>query len=410
MNTLYNKRIILGISGSIAAYKSADLCSRLRQLGAEVRVIMTTAATQFITPMTLQALSGNPVHTELMDDAQEAAMGHIELARWADLILIAPASADCIARLCAGRANDLLGAVCLASTARVAIAPAMNQQMWGNAATQANIETLQQRQTDILGPAEGLQACGDNGPGRMLEPQQLLQACNDLFASAKLAGKKVIISAGPTREPIDPVRFISNRSSGKMGYALAQAASDAGAEVTLVSGPVHIAAPDRVSLIEVETAQQMHQAIMQHADTQDIFIATAAVADYRPGLQSVNKIKKQQSDMQLRLVRTQDILSEVSALDNRPFCVGFAAETENLLEYARKKLQQKNLDLVIANPVGPQQGFDQDDNEVHIISSDSHDHIPLMNKQRLARELITIINEKLHAKHTIKNTGQKTRP
>jgi phosphopantothenoylcysteine decarboxylase/phosphopantothenate--cysteine ligase len=409
MNTLYNKRIIVAISGSIAAYKSAELTRRLRDAGADVRVVMTRSATAFITPLTLQALSGRAVHTELMDADAEAAMGHIELARWADLILVAPASAGFIARLSAGFADDLLSAICLASQAPLAIAPAMNQAMWSNAATQANIATLKQRDLLILGPAQGSQACGETGPGRMLEPDQLIEACNHLFQSGLLSGQHILVTAGPTREPIDPVRYISNRSSGKMGFAIAAAAAEAGARVTLVAGPVQQVTPERVSRVDVETASQMHQAVLEHAGSCDIFIATAAVVDYRPGLQAISKIKKQHDEMQLKLVRTPDILATVAALPEPPFTVGFAAETDNLIEYAHAKLERKKLNMVVANPVGPTQGFDQDTNELDILWPNGHIHLDLSSKRTLARKLITIIAERTHAIDTTENTGQKTR-
>jgi phosphopantothenoylcysteine decarboxylase/phosphopantothenate--cysteine ligase len=409
MNTLYNKRIILGITGSIAAYKSAELTRRLRDAGADVRVVMTRSATEFITPLTLQALSGKPVHTALLDADAEAAMGHIELARWADLILVAPASADFIARLSAGFCNDLLSAICLARQTQLAIAPAMNQGMWSNAATQSNITTLKQRDLLILGPAQGSQACGETGPGRMLEVDQLIEACNKLFQSGLMSGQHVLITAGPTREAIDPVRYISNRSSGKMGFAIAEAAAEAGARVTLIAGPVQQDTPERVSRVDVETASQMQQAVLKYAESCDIFIATAAVADYRPGLQSINKIKKQHNEMQLKLVRTHDILATIANLPEPPFTVGFAAETDNLIEYARAKLERKKLDMVVANPVGPTQGFDQDTNELDILWPNSHIHLDKNSKKTLARKLITIIAERTHAIDTTENTGQKTR-
>ncbi len=409
MNTIYNKRIIVGISGSIAAYKSAELTRRLRDAGADVRVVMTRSATEFITPLTLQALSGKPVHTDLMDADAEAAMGHIELARWADLILVAPASAAFIARLTSGDASDLLSALCLACQAPIAIAPAMNQAMWSNAATQANIDTLKQRQLNILGPAQGSQACGETGPGRMLEVEQLITSCAELFQSGVLAGRRVLITAGPTREPLDPVRYISNRSSGKMGFAIAEAAAEAGADVTLVAGPVLLNTPERVTRVDVETASQMHQAVLEQASACDIFIATAAVADYRPGLQAVNKIKKQAEEMQLKLVKTQDILATVAALETPPFTVGFAAETDRLLDYARSKMERKNLHMIVANPVGPTQGFNQDTNELDILWPNGHIHLDLDSKKTLARKLITIIAERTNAIDTTENTGRKTR-
>jgi len=409
MNTLYNKRIILGICGSIAAYKSAELTRGLRKLGADVSIVMTHSATKFITPLTLQALSGKPVHTELMDAEAEAAMGHIALARWADLILIAPASADFIARLSSGRTNDLLSAVCLASKAPLAIAPAMNQAMWHHAATQDNINILTQRDAIMLGPDDGSQACGDVGPGRMLDPEALIASCQTFFKTGLLSGKRVLITAGPTREPIDPVRYISNRSSGKMGFAIAEAAAAAGAEVTLISGPVQQATPDRVKRLDVETANEMHQLAMEQSAACDIFIATAAVADYRPGLQSVHKIKKQSDELHLKLVRTHDILASIAALPGAPFTVGFAAETDHLLDYARTKMASKKLDMIVANPVGPTMGFDQDDNTLDILWAGGHIHYEQSSKKVLATKLIKIIAERINANDTIKNTGRKTR-
>lgn len=409
MNTLYNKRILLGISGSIAAYKSAEITRRLRELEADVRVVMTRAAMEFITPLTMQALSGNPVHSELLDTTAEAAMGHIELARWADLILLAPASADLIARLASGRADDLLSAVCLASKARIAIAPAMNQGMWGKQATQDNIATLKQRDVSVLGPAQGLQACGDIGLGRLLEPADLIEGCTSLFRNGLMTGRHILITAGPTREPIDPVRYISNRSSGKMGFALARAAIEAGAKVTLIAGPVSLATPDGVTRIDVETASQMHQAVHHHVTQCDIFIATAAVADYKPGLQAVNKIKKTADEMQLKLVRTHDILSSVATLSSAPYTVGFAAETDNVLDYARAKMERKKLDIIVANSVGPTKGFDQDDNEVDVLWSQGHIHLEQTSKTLLAQKLIKIIAERINANNTTENTGRKTR-
>jgi len=405
MKTLQNKRIVLGISGSIAAYKSAELTRRLRDEGADVRVVMTQAATAFITPLTLQALSGHTVHTDLMDAESEAAMGHIELARWADLILIAPASADTLARLAGGRADDLLSAICLATQTRIALAPAMNHAMWSNPATQENISILKKYDHQILGPAEGDQACGETGFGRMLDVSPLLLQVRQLFISGLLSGKKIVVTAGPTREPIDPVRFISNHSSGKMGFALAQAAIDAGAEVSLICGPVHIPAPERATCINVETAKQMQQATLAEITDCDIFIATAAVADYRPATQALDKIKKDQQTMQLKLTRNHDILASVAALPNAPFTVGFAAETDNLLDYARSKLSRKNLDMIIANAVGPGLGFNQDDNELDVLWLNGHIHLDKQNKQQLAHKLMSVIAERLHAKNTTENTG-----
>lgn len=409
MNTLYNKRILLGITGSIAAYKSAELTRRLKEHGAEVRVVMTRAATQFITPLTLQALSGHPVHTDLLDTRAEAAMGHIELARWADVILVAPASADFIARLSTGRADDLLAAICLASRSLIAVAPAMNQAMWENPATRDNIRSLQTHHIHLFGPDNGSQACGETGPGRLLETEQLIQQTRSLFVNGTLSGQRIVITAGPTREPIDPVRFISNRSSGKMGFAIADAATAAGASVTLICGPTTLPTPEHIKRIDVETASQMHQVVINNMHDCDIFVATAAVSDYRPGLQAVNKIKKNQDEMQLNLVKTPDILAAVADLSTPPFTVGFAAETENLLDYARNKLQQKKLDMIVANQVGPATGFDQDNNELDILWQDGHIHLDLNSKTTLARDLIKIIAERINAIDTTQDTRSKTR-
>lgn len=337
--TLQGKQILLGISGGIAAYKAAELTRLLTKAGATVRVCMTPAAGEFITPLTLQALSGHPVNTTLLDPAAEAGMGHIELARWADHILIAPTTADLIARLVAGMADDLLTTLCLASAAPLSIAPAMNQQMWKHAATQENIATLTKRGVCILGPDQGAQACGDIGPGRMLEPAALLQAMLDFYqpVDLPLSGCKVLITAGPTREPIDPVRFITNRSSGKMGYAVAEAARDLGAEVSLVSGPVNLAAPAKVQRTSVETAQQMLEACQLAVSNADIFIATAAVADYTPAVVADQKIKKSTDELSLALTKTTDILATLSLANPQLFSVGFAAETNDVLTYARSK-------------------------------------------------------------------------
>jgi len=411
-NTLHNKsillgkRILLGISGGIAAYKAADLVRRLKDRGAEVRVILTPAASEFITPLTLQALSGNPVGQSLLDPAAEAAMGHIELARWADLILVAPASADVIARIAHGMANDLLTTCILACAAPLAVAPAMNQQMYKNIATQNNLATLISREIHIFGPTAGEQACGDVGPGRMLEPLQIVDAVIDLFANrapasagdAKpLTGSHFVITAGPTREAIDPVRFISNHSSGKMGFALAQAAAELGAEVTLISGPVQLATPKGVRRIDVVTAQEMHQAALNEAPKHHIFIGCAAVADYRVATIAEQKIKKtdDNDDMQLRLVKNPDIIASVAALtQNRPFTVGFAAETEQVEHYARLKLAKKNLDLICANDVSvPNQGFNSDQNALTVYSATQVFHLPLQSKNALSNALISLIYE-----------------
>jgi phosphopantothenoylcysteine decarboxylase/phosphopantothenate--cysteine ligase len=347
MLSLSNKQVILGVTGGIAAYKSAELCRQLIKADAEVRVVMTPSATEFVTPLTFQALSGYRVHKELLDEEAEAAMGHIELARWADLILVAPASANFIARLAQGRAEDLLSTLCLATDALIAVAPAMNQGMWHNEGTQKNLKLVEEKGITVLGPALGEQACGDVGLGRMLEPHEIVSQAADLFETGELSGVNVTITAGPTREAIDPVRFISNRSSGKMGYALARAAMEAGANVVLISGPVALEPPPRVKVVSVENARQMMDASQESQG--DIFISVAAVADYRPEKPEDNKIKKSNDSMELRLVKNPDILATLSLSNNRPFCVGFAAETENIEEYACKKLKEKNLDLIFAN-------------------------------------------------------------
>ncbi|MFT5032185.1 MAG: phosphopantothenoylcysteine decarboxylase/phosphopantothenate--cysteine ligase [Bacteroidia bacterium] len=395
MSRLNNRHIVLGITGGIAAYKAAELVRRLKERGAEVHVVMTDAAQEFITPLTLQALSGNPVHTTLLDSNAEAAMGHIELARWADLLLVAPASADFLAQLAGGHAGNLLSTLWLACQSRKAIAPAMNQAMWADPATQRNIATLADAGAQVLGPAAGEQACGDVGLGRMLEAVQLADAAEELFRSRVLDGVKLLITAGPTREALDPVRYISNHSSGKMGYALARAAANAGATVTLISGPVALATPEAVERVDVSSAQDMFNAVMARAAGSDIFIGCAAVADYRPVSIAGQKIKKNDERMQLELVKNPDIIAAVAALNSRrPFTVGFAAETERLLEHARGKLQRKGLDLVIANNVATQGiGFNSDDNEVVLVSADAQRELPRMGKQQLADSLIVQLAE-----------------
>ncbi len=394
---LTNRQILLGITGGIAAYKSAELVRRLRDRGADVRVVMTKAAQEFITPLTLQALSGNIVHTDLLDPNAEAAMGHIELARWADLVLIAPASADFLARLAHGRADDLLTTLCLATPARVAVAPAMNQGMWRDAATQDNVSQLRRRDILIWGPAEGEQACGDVGPGRMLEADALAEMASNAFTTRLLEGKRVLITAGPTREAIDPVRFISNHSSGKMGFALAQAAVEAGAHVTLIAGPVNLATPEHVVRVDVESAQQMFDAVHARVRDCDIFIAAAAVADYRPEHVVNTKIKKQNDTMTLSLVRNPDIVASVAQLHPKPFTVGFAAETQQLQDYARDKLERKNLDMIIANDVAaPGIGFNSANNAVTVLWRDGQMDIGERSKTQLARELIALIERNTH--------------
>jgi phosphopantothenoylcysteine decarboxylase/phosphopantothenate--cysteine ligase len=396
MQRLLNKQVVLGISGGIAAYKSAELVRRLKDAGAQVRVVMTRAAHEFITPLTLQALSGNPVHGDLLDPAAEAAMGHIELARWADLVLIAPATADLMARLATGRGDDLLTTLVLATDASIALAPAMNQAMWRDPATQANLETLLQRGFRVFGPAAGEQACGDVGPGRMLEPVELAMRCAECFELGLLSGRHVLINAGPTREAIDPVRYISNHSSGKMGFALAEAAAEAGARVTLVAGPVNLPTPPRVQRIDVTTAVEMLAACEQ-ALPADLFIASAAVADYRPAQCAPGKLKKdttREDGMTLHLVRNPDILATLATHARRPaYCVGFAAETDDVLGYASDKLTRKNLDLIVANDVSQAGiGFNSDDNAVTLIDrSLTPQPLPQASKQKLARQIIARI-------------------
>ncbi|WP_374979509.1 bifunctional phosphopantothenoylcysteine decarboxylase/phosphopantothenate--cysteine ligase CoaBC [Pseudomonas solani] len=400
MQRLYRKRIVLGVGGGIAAYKSAELVRRLRDQGAEVRVVMTHGGREFITPLTLQALSGHPVHLDLLDTAAEAAMGHIELARWADLVLIAPATADLMARLTQGAADDLLTTLVLATDAPVALAPAMNQAMWRDPATQANAEALAKRGLHLFGPASGSQACGDVGLGRMLEPDQLAQLAADLFQHKALTGRHVLITAGPTQENIDPVRYITNHSSGKMGFALAEAAVEAGAKVTLITGPVHLPTPDRVNRIDVVSARDM-LAACEAAMPCDLLIAAAAVADYRPEVVAAHKMKKDPTSgegLLLQLVRNPDILATLAGRADRPFSVGFAAETENLLEYASRKLKDKNLDLIVANDVAnPSIGFNSEENAITIIDRALHQNsFAQTSKGKIARQLIAFIADRLN--------------
>lgn len=404
MGTLTNKRLLLGVTGGIAAYKSADLVRRLRDAGAEVQVVMTQAATEFITPLTLQALSGHPVHRHLLDTEAESGMGHIALARWADAILVAPASANFCARLAQGRAEDLLSALCLASAAPVAVAPAMNRQMWENHATQNNFAQLRQRDIQLFGPAEGSQACGETGPGRMLEPIELVTLTANLFDTGLLDGLRVVITAGPTWEAIDPVRILTNRSSGKMGYALAEAAAAAGAQVTLISGPTALSPPERVTTLDVISAQDMFEAVHAHLDHTQIFIGVAAVADYRVQKVAGEKIKKTAETLTLTLVRNPDILASVTARSPAPFTVGFAAETNDLVAQARTKLVAKKLDLVAANLVGQAgSGFESDDNRLTLVDPAGSVELPLQSKQQLARLLIQHIAARYHAKNTTQN-------
>ncbi|OAN16994.1 phosphopantothenoylcysteine decarboxylase [Photobacterium jeanii] len=392
MQTLAGKKILLGISGGIAAYKCAELTRRLIERGAQVQVVMTKAAKEFITPLTMQAVSGNPVSDSLLDPAAEASMGHIELAKWADMVLLAPATADLIARISAGMGNDLLSTLCLATDSPIVVAPAMNQQMYNNIATQENIATLKRRGFHIWGPASGEQACGDVGPGRMLEPMDLVHRAEAFLGSKDLDDLSITITAGPTREALDPVRYISNHSSGKMGYAIAQAAAERGAKVTLISGPVNLATPANVTRINVDSAEEMHQAAMTHATRHDIFIACAAVADFRPATVAEQKMKKQSDEdtMTLTLVKNPDIVASVAGLsEQRPFTVGFAAETQDVEQYAKSKLTRKNLDLICANDVAQQgQGFNSDQNALHLYWPQGDKALPLTAKSELGKQLI----------------------
>lgn len=395
MGATLKKNILLGVTGGIAAYKSAELIRLLVRAGAEVRVVMTPSAREFVQPMTYQALSGHRVYTEIFDADADSAMDHIELARWADLVVIAPASANFIAKLRDGYADNLLLTLCLASKSTVATAPAMNQQMYANDATQENIRALGARGVKVWGPAEGDQACGDVGLGRMLEPEGLLELICQFFSPGKLLGKQVLISAGPTREAIDPVRYISNRSSGKMGYALAQAASEAGADVTLVSGPVEISPPQSVRRVSVTSAIEMRDAVIERAPGADIFIACAAVSDYRVEKPAAHKIKKDGASMQLELVPTPDIVSEVTQLGNKPFTLGFAAETEDVEQHAREKLTRKNLDMIAANQVGVEpSGFESDTNEILVIWPDGQQLLALGEKRVIAIQLIDLLADR----------------
>ena len=405
MGSLLNKRIVLGVTGGIAAYKSADLARRLRDAGADVRVVMTQAATEFITPLTMQAVSARPVHLHMLDAEAESGMGHIELARWADVVLVAPASANFIAKLAHGRADDLLSTLCIATTAAVAVAPAMNQQMWDNAATKANLAAIKQHGVAVFGPGSGSQACGETGPGRMLEPHELVDLTAALFATGALAGVRVVVTAGPTWEPIDPVRGVTNRSSGRMGYAVAEAAAEAGAEVVLVCGPTALADPQRVTTVHVSSAQQMYDAVHAHMRSADIFIGVAAVSDYRPEKIALQKIKKHADTLTLKLVKNPDILASVASLSPRPFTVGFAAETEKIEAQARAKLKDKNIDLIAANDVSAKNsGFESEHNALLLIDKDGVTKLPQQHKTQLARALIGHIARKFHAKSTTQDS------
>jgi phosphopantothenoylcysteine decarboxylase/phosphopantothenate--cysteine ligase len=400
--------IVLGITGGIAAYKAPDLVRRLRERGGDVQIVMTASAGEFVTATALQAVSGRPIRSNLWDKEAEAAMSHIELARWADVVLIAPATAEVMARIVSGGAPDLLTTICLATEAPIAVAPAMNHVMWNNPATQANRAVLEERGIHILGPGIGSQACGETGAGRMLEPDTIAAAVFDIGVGkgeGLLAGKKIVITAGPTREPIDPVRYITNRSSGKMGYAMARAAAAQGADVVLISGPVSLPAPPGIELRNVQTAQDMYDATHECIADADIFVAAAAVADYRPAELKEQKIKKNEESMSIDLVRCPDILASVAALRAAPFTVGFAAETEKVDDYARSKLEKKKLDMIIANRVGDDCGFDCDDNSVNAIWAGGEQRFPEARKSELARDLVVLI-----AQHFYAARGTDTQP
>lgn len=395
MKSLINKNILLGVTGGIAAYKSAEIVRGLKKARSSVRVVMTQSAEEFITPLTLQALSGNPVSTDLLDVEAEAAMGHIELARWADAILIAPATANTLAKLSSGRADDLLSSITLAFDGPIGLAPAMNQAMWKDERTQSNIQNLEHKNFSLYGPGSGEQACGDVGLGRMLEPSEIIELFASLFEAGTMSNKSILITAGPTQEPIDPVRYLTNRSSGKMGYALAEAAVEAGAQVTLVSGPVNIEPPARCNLVSIKTAEEMHEAVMHHIKKKDIYIGTAAVADYSPTKVEGSKIKKDRSNspLVLEMKENKDILKEVSELEDKPYMVGFAAETDDLLENARKKLETKKLDLIIANDVSDKSiGFDSNENEVTLITSSEELLLDRDSKKKIAKKILEFIS------------------
>jgi phosphopantothenoylcysteine decarboxylase/phosphopantothenate--cysteine ligase len=410
MKPLKTRRILLGVTGGIAAYKSADLVRRLRDAGAEVRVVMSHGALAFITPLTFQAVSGNPVHTELLDEAAEAGMGHIELARWADQVLVAPATANFIARLAHGLADDLMSTICLATTAPVALAPAMNQQMWSNPATRANCEILERRGIDLIGPASGAQACGETGPGRMVEPSELVQVMAARRESV-LAGKHVLVTAGPTCEDIDPVRFIANRSSGRMGFAIAQAARDAGARVSLVAGPVALETPQGVERTDVRSAREMYDIVLDLAGAADVFISVAAVADYRPARPAAQKLKKGLPKQKIELVANPDIVSEVAALEHGPLTVGFAAETEKLKEHALEKLSQKRLDMIAANRVGQAgSGFESDQNEILLLTPSGEQNLGKGSKGKLAQLLIQAVASRLRDADIESRADKNNRP
>ena len=398
MNSLANKNILLGVTGGIAAYKSAEIVRSLKKAGSSVRVVMTKSAEEFITPLTLQALSGNKVSSELLDPESELGMGHIELAKWADAILIAPATANTLAKLASGRGDDLLSSISLAFEGPISLAPAMNQAMWKDSRTEDNIKKLINSKFQIYGPGSGEQACGDVGLGRMLEPDEIISSFSLLFEEGLLMNKSILISAGPTQEPIDPVRYITNKSSGKMGYSLAQASLEAGAKVTLISGPVNIEAPEGVHLVKIKTAEEMHEAVMHHIRNSDVFISSAAVADYKPENFSKEKIKKSNKDLDISIPMTEnkDILKSVGAMENKPYLVGFAAETNDLIKNAKLKLSKKKLDLIVANDISNTEiGFDSDENEVTLINNEIELFIEKGPKKRVASKIIQYISEQL---------------
>src|SRR3569833_2702106 len=399
MQQLFNKRVIVGITGGIAAYKGAELVRRFKEAGADVRVVMTPAATRFITPLTLQAMSSRTVHVEVLDAAAENGMDHISLARWADAVVVVFVFVVIKARQAHGRAHDKQSTLCLASTAPLLLAPAMNSVMWQHPATQANADLLHQRGVQLVGPTAGEQACGEVGVGRMEGPSVIVAAVAALFATGALQGLRVLITAGPTREMLNPVRYISNRSSGKMGYAAAAAAAEAGAQVVLVSGPTALAAPARVERIQIESASDMHAVVMARAGACDLFIGAAAVADYSVAAPAPQKLKKRDDNLALELTRTADIVAAVAALAPRPYTVAFAAETEELLANARLKLAAKSVDLVAANRVGPGLGFDSDDNALTLVWEGGSVEWPVASKTALARRLISFIAERYHAQH-----------
>lgn len=393
-------KILLGVTGGVAAYKSPELVRRLIERGAQVQVVMTSGARAFVSPLTFQAVSSRRVRDDIWDAEAEAAMGHIELARWADLVVIAPATAHCLGSLANGLAADLLSTICLATTAPVLVAPAMNHVMWRHPAVQANKQLLEQRGVRFLGPATGSQACGEEGPGRMLEPEHIVAAVFEepaRFASQSLKGFTVVITAGPTREPIDPVRYVTNRSSGKMGYALAHAAQRAGARVVLVSGPVALTPPPGVERVAVETAEEMYASVHERIGAADLFIGCAAVSDYRPQLPAAQKIKRKAEEMSLALVRSPDTLASVAALGEGPFTVGFAAETQHVIEHARAKLVNKGVDMMAANLVGPCCGFDQETNALTVLWDGGEVQLDQAPKDMLAQRLIALIAERFHA-------------